>query len=112
MFVELNRHREVRVIKHIVLWKLKDEALGATKAENAERIRGEAAALAGIVPGLRAIEAGINFEPSDAAWDIGLYAEFDSREALNAYQIHPRHEEFKNLIAEVRKDRAVIDYEA
>ena len=100
------------MIKHIVLWKLKQGALGATKSENAERIRREATALAGIVPGLRSIEVGINFEPSDAAWDIGLYSEFDSQEALDAYQVHPQHEAFKALLAEVRADRAVIDYEA
>jgi hypothetical protein len=99
------------VIKHIVLWKLKAEALGATKAENLERVRREAAALAGCVAGLRSIEAGVNFEPSDAAWDIALYSEFDSREALEAYQVHPRHEALKDLLAEVRDDRAVVDYE-
>lgn len=99
------------MIKHIVLWRLKDRALGAGKAENAERIRREAADLAGIVPGLRSIEVGINFEPSDAAWDIGLYSEFDTRDALDEYQIHPRHEAFKELVGQVREDRAVIDYE-
>jgi quinol monooxygenase YgiN len=99
------------VIKHIVLWRLKEGALGATKAENAERVRRGAAALADIVPGMRAIEVGVNFEPSDAAWDIGLYSEFDSREALDAYQAHPQHAAFKDLVGAVREDRAVIDYE-
>jgi hypothetical protein len=112
MVDESVRRREASVIKHIVLWKLKDHALGATKAENAKRIRREGAGLAGIVPGLRSIEVGINFEPSGAAWDIGLYSEFDTREALDAYQTHPKHEAFKELVAQVREDRAVIDYEA
>jgi quinol monooxygenase YgiN len=111
MFVEWYLRLEARVIKHIVLWKLKDGALGATKAENAERLKREAAALAGVVPGLRSIELGINFEPSDAAWDVALYSEFDSREALDAYQVHPQHEAFRDLVAKVRQDRAVIDYQ-
>ncbi len=100
------------MIKHIVLWRLKDEAAGASKAQNAEQLVRMVGELAGIVPGLRHIEAGVDFEGSDAAWDVGLYSEFDSRDALDAYQVHPRHEALKQFVGQVRSDRAVIDYEA
>jgi hypothetical protein len=111
MFVRSYPLREALVIKHIVLWKLKDGSLGATKSENIERVKREVAALMGVVPGLRAIEAGGNFDSSDGAWDVALYSEFDSREALEAYQVHPRHEALKDFLAEVREDRAFVDYE-
>ena len=99
------------MIKHIVLWTLKDEALGTTKAENARRLKREIFALTGVVPGLRHIEAGISVGDAEGSWDVGLYSEFDSLDALHAYQVHPRHEALKELIAELRVDRAVIDYE-
>ena len=96
------------MIKHIVVWKLKDEALGATKAENAARIAREVADLAGIVPGLRHIECGASIEPS-AAWDIGLYSEFDSTAALEAYQAHPQHQALKEFIASLTASQALIE---
>ncbi len=110
MFVA-SASKEAFVIKHIVLWKLKDQAAGAGKAENAERICRDVAALAGCVPGLLSIEAGINLDAPEGAWDVALYSEFESREALAAYQVHPEHEALKALVAEVREDRAVVDYE-
>lgn len=99
------------MIKHIVFWRLKDEALGATKAENAQRIKREAEALVGLVPGVMQLEVGLDIEGSDAAWDVALYSEFDSREDLDAYQKHPAHVAVAKLIGEMRSDRAVVDYE-
>jgi hypothetical protein len=43
---------------------------------------------------------------------VVLYAELDSREALEGYHVHPVHEEFKTFIGPRRKERYLIDYEA
>jgi len=99
-------------VKHIVLWKLKDEAEGAKKAENARRIKERLEALRGRIPGLRHLEVGVNFEPSAAAYDVALYSELDSRAALDAYQVHPEHKAVADFIGKVREARVVVDYEA
>ena len=57
------------------------------------------------------LEVGLNFETSSDAADISLYTEFESREALNAYQIHPAHMPAKKIIPLVRLERRVADYE-
>jgi hypothetical protein len=88
------------MVKHLVFWRLKGNALGATKAENALRIKREAEALSDVVPGVRHLEVGIDIEGSSAAWDIALYSEFDSREALDAYQAHPEHIKVRDLVVE------------
>jgi hypothetical protein len=54
---------------------------------------------------------GLNFESSDAASDISLYTEFESRKALDAYQIHPLHMPVKEFLPKVRNERRVVDYE-
>ena len=95
------------MIKHIVFWRLKDDA----KAENAERIKQVAEALKDKIPEIVSIEIGINIDESDAAWDVALYSEFATPEDLAAYQVHPDHLELGKMIAEVRTDRAVVDYE-
>jgi hypothetical protein len=37
--------------------------------------------------------------------------EFDSREALDAYQVHPAHQEFAAFLGPLRTERRVVDYE-
>jgi hypothetical protein len=57
------------------------------------------------------LEVGLNFENSGDAVDISLYTEFESREALDTYKIHPAHMPAKKFIPLVRTERRVIDYE-
>jgi hypothetical protein len=99
------------MIKHIVMWKLKDNAEGGTKAENAKRIKRELEALKGVVKEIVDIEVGINFEPSSAAYDLVLYSVFKSREDLDSYQNNPDHLKVAKFIGSVREDRIVADYE-
>ena len=79
------------MIKHIVMWKLKDEALGATAAENAKRLKERLEALKGVVDGVIELEVGINTNPSEAAFDVVLYSVFETMDALEAYRTHPEH---------------------
>ncbi len=99
------------MIKHIVLWKLKDFAEGATKQQNALRIKALLEEMQGKIPGMLKLEVGLNSEKSGDAADISLYTEFESREALDAYQIHPAHMPVKKFIPLVRTERRVADYE-
>ncbi len=99
------------MIKHIVFWKLADEALGATKAENIERLIAAIEELPDLVPGIVHLEVGVDFERSESAWDLALYSAFETRENLDAYQVHPAHVRVAQLVAQVRTDRAVVDYE-
>ena len=99
------------MVVHIVCWRLHEQAHGKTKRENALEMRRRFEALRSIVPGLLRLDVGINFEPSDQASDVALYTEFESREALDAYQAHPAHKEVAAFIAEIRSERRVVDYE-
>ena len=99
------------MIKHIVLWKLKEFAEGATKQQNTLKIKALLEEMRGKIPGMLTLEVGLNFEKSADAGDISLYTEFESREALDAYQIHPAHMPAKKFIPLVRLERRVADYE-
>ena len=99
------------MIKHIVLWRLKDEADGHTKAENIERMRAAIEAMRELVPGIRHLEVGVGFGSSNADWDVALYSEFGTLEELDGYQVDPEHEKVKRLVSELALDRAVADYE-
>jgi hypothetical protein len=99
------------MIKHVVTWKLKDRAEGATKSENAVRIKALLDACAGQIPGLRSLEVGIDAALDPTPWDVVLLCEFDDRAALDAYQEHPLHQVAKFFIAKVREQRSAVDFE-
>ncbi len=99
------------MIKHIVAWRFKDAALGATKAENLKRAKAAIEALADLVPTVRHLEVGLDIGAAHDSWDIVIYSEFDDRAGLDAYQVHPEHVKVAELIGEMRELRAAIDYE-
>lgn len=99
------------MIEHIVMWRLKDEAEGASKEENARKIKEMLEALKGVIPEIVEIRVGINAIASPAAFDVVLYSEFASFEALDIYQKHPEHEKCKEFVGKVASDRAVVDCE-
>ncbi len=98
------------MIKHIVLWKLKDTAHGNTKEQNAQLIKEKLEALAGKIPGLLKIEVGIDFSRTEQSSDVVLYSEFTDKAALDAYQEHPLHKAVMPFILEARSERRVSDY--
>lgn len=101
------------MIKHIVVWKLKDQADGKTKHENALKLKNELESLNGIVPGLIHLEVGININDSGSEddTDVILYSEFENMEALNNYYPHPAHAKIVPFAKSIRIERRVIDYE-
>ena len=99
------------MIKHIVMWKLKAEADSAHKSTNAQSVKQKLEALNGHIPGMLKLEVGIDFSQTDASFDVVLYSEFDSREALAAYHHHPLHLAVAPFIGAVREQRVLVDYE-
>ena len=100
------------MIKHIVCFRLADEAEGKTKAENAQIIKEGLENLVNLIPQLRKIEVGINHPGTSATnFDIVLYSEFDSIDDLNTYQEHPEHKKVGAYIVKVKTDRVCVDYE-
>ena len=99
------------MIVHIVFWRLHDTANGKSKRDNAGEIKSRLDALRFVIPGLRRLDVGIDFAGTEQSSDIALYTEFDSREALDAYQVHPAHQEFAAFLGPLRTERRVVDYE-
>ena len=99
------------MLKHIVMWKLKDFVEGTGKKENARRMKSELEGLRNKIKEIKSIEVGLNINDSADSYDAVLYSEFASQEDLNAYQNHPAHVKAAEFIGKVRLDRKVVDYE-
>jgi len=92
------------MVKHIVMWKLRDKA-------DAAAIKTQLEALDGRIPGLLHIEVGIDFLASEQSADLVLVAELESRDALEAYQQHPAHQAVVPLVKAAAVARTVVDYQ-
>lgn len=99
------------MIKHIVMWKLKDQAEGADRAANAAEVKRRLDACATLSPGTFKFEVVLAQPGLEATYDVVLYSEFTDRAALDAYLEHPTHVAVKPFIAAVRSERQCMDYE-
>jgi len=99
------------MIRHVVIWRLNAEAKAAGQIKDIALIQRSVASLRGAVPGLLRMELGINQSALADAADLLLYSEFESWQALRAYDDHPLHEELRALIRPLRTERRVIDHE-
>jgi hypothetical protein len=100
------------MIRHIVMWTLKDHAEGAEKAVNLQRVAAKLESCRGIVPGMHAFDVVTGASAGlECTADIALYAEFETAEALQAYQNHPAHKAIGPFVAAVRLTRHCLDYQ-
>ena len=76
------------MVKHIILWQLKDELSAAEKAEIKANIKTGLEGLAGQIPGLVEVHVNINGLPSSSA-DLMLDTTFTDAAALKGYSTPP-----------------------
>jgi hypothetical protein len=100
------------MIKHIVMWKLKDFSEGRSKADNMLIMKNMLEALNGKIPGLEKLEVGLGIGGSETSFDMVLYSEFQDEQALETYQNHPEHLIVREFVGKVREKREVVDYKA
>ncbi len=98
------------MIKHIVMFRLKESALGYTKQENVKKLKAVLESLREKIVEIKRLEVGINFAESETSSDVLLYSEFANKEALDAYQKHPEHLKVVDFVKQVCAERRVADY--
>ena len=90
------------MIRHIVMFKIKDEF----KDEIPQLVK-NFYGMKGKIEGMVSLEAGADFLRSDRSYDLALITEFETREAVDAYQTHPVHMPVKKRMHEVRSASAM-----
>ena len=108
---EKKRRRYFIMVKHVILWQLKDELSDAEKAAVKAGIKEGLEGLAGKIPGLVEVHVNINGLPSSTA-DLMLDTTFESAEALKGYSVHPAHVAVADgKVRPYTKARFCLDYE-
>lgn len=99
------------MVKHIVMWKLRDQAEGASREENARKLKSTLEALTGKIKQIVELEVGFQMKPDESAYDVVLVTSFQTREDLDLYQKHPDHQVVAAFVKKIVSDRKVVDYE-
>lgn len=98
------------MVKHIVLFKLKNEVPDEEKKVVMNKFKAAIEALPAKISVIRKIEVGLNMNP-DESWNIALYSEFDTLDDVKFYASHPEHVAAGKILAETKESRACVDYE-
>jgi hypothetical protein len=99
------------MVKHIILWKLKDELSAEEKVKVKAGIKAGLEGLKGVVPGLEAIVVRTEGLASSNA-DVMLDSTFTDEAALKGYAVHPAHVEVANTkVRPFTQTRLCLDFE-
>ena len=100
------------MVRHIILWQLKDELSEEEKDRVKVEIKEGLEGLVGKVPGLLYVTVQIAKLKSSNA-DLMLFSELEDEEALKGYAVHPEHVKVADgVVRPNTKQRVCIDYEA
>ena len=99
------------MVKHIILWNLKDE-LGVSEKEAVKKgIKEGLEGLKGKIPGL--IDIKVNIDPLESSnCDVMLDSSFEDEASLKGYAVHPEHVAVADgKVRPYTKSRVCMDYE-
>ena len=106
-----NVQEEFFMVKHIILWQLKDELSDAEKETVKAGIKEGLEGLIGKVPGLLEVHVHTNGLPTSNA-DVMLDTTLESFEALKGYAVHPAHVAVASTkVRPYFKTRTCMDFE-
>lgn len=92
-------------LTHLVLFRLRDRS-----PESIARAVEVLHSLAGKIAVLRVLEVGADVVRSQRSYDIGLIARFDSLADMEAYQVHPVHQDVLAYMRTVMETSIAVDY--
>ena len=99
------------MVKHVILWQLKDELSEAEKVQVKAGIKAGLEGLAGQIPGLIDIKVNTEGLASSNA-DLMLDSSFENEESLKGYAVHPAHVAVADgKVRPYTKSRVCLDYE-
>ena len=98
------------MVKHIVMFKLKDSLSKEEKLVVMNDFKAAIEALPAEIDLIRKVFVGLNINEVET-WDICLESEFDTLDYVKAYAVHPAHVAAAGILKDAKQDRACVDYE-
>src|SRR5690625_3859551 len=99
------------MIRHIVMWKLKEQAEGGDDKKNAEKLKLILEGLKTTIDEIKNVEVGIQINPEDPeGMDVVLICDFANELDFKMYTRNPHHQKAVRFINAVAEKRLFVDY--
>ncbi|MGL4798480.1 MAG: Dabb family protein [Cellulosilyticaceae bacterium] len=98
------------MVRHIVMWNVKDEFTVEEKVEKLAKMKADLEALKDVIPGIIELEL-ITTPIEGSTADMMLNSLFETAEVLQEYQVHPEHKKVGAFVATIACNRTCMDYE-
>lgn len=99
------------MIRHIVMWKLKEKAAGATKKKNAAKLKLILEGLKTNIEEIKAVEVGIQINDDEKdSLDVVLTCDFETDLDFQMYTRNAHHKKAEEFIKSVAEKRYFVDY--
>ena len=99
------------MIRHIVMFKLKEFASDSEKASAANEVLKKLDELPGAIKVIQRYKAGIDIRKLNWSYDIVLEMDFETLADIDAYTVHPAHQEFIAFNKDYSIAKICIDFE-
>lgn len=91
---------------HIVCWKYKNETSPEKREVHAAKLKN----LPNEISNIESFKIGFDILHLERSFDLGLVAIFPDQDALDAYTVHPTHQEVANLGKEIAEKVVSVDF--
>ena len=98
------------MVKHIVMFKLKENLSKEEKMDVMNRFKAAIEALPAKIDVIRKVFVGLNINEAEK-WDICLESEFDTLDDVKFYAAQPDNIAAASILKDAKLDRACVDYE-
>lgn len=98
------------MVKHIVLFKFKEEIAPEERKKIRETFQKDILALKSVISVIRDVNVGFNINKSEQ-WDICLDSTFDTLDDVRFYSTHPQHVEAAGKLKPHLCGRSCVDFE-
>lgn len=94
------------MLTHIVCWKYRPETTPEQRREHIAKLKN----LPSVIPGILSFNVGADVLHLERSFDTGLVATYADREALDAYTVHPVHQEVAGLGKRIAEKVVSVDF--
>ena len=99
------------MIRHIIMFKFLEVKNEDDRLQKINRMKAAFSPLRNIINVVESYEVAINEKKTDFSYDVAIISEYISWENLEIYIKHPEHQKAIESCKDIKKDKAVVDYE-
>lgn len=99
------------MVKHIVMFRLPEKYKGNERTQTILEIKQKLETLPAQIESIKFFRVGLNYADSPAAFELVIDSDFEDKEGLQFYAVHPAHLEVVKFLRSVDAEKAVVDYE-